>query len=132
MNRTRKWTLIGACAVAVIAAVALSAARRLFSDGRTPQEHRRIAEACFSMLRSPLTNDAAIQTDDPRLPQVIRDLQPIYIEMMPPTDVVIMCATAPGEYHLSRRHSEPKTWVLYCAASGSGHSHRELLRITND
>ena len=132
MNRTLKWTAIGACAVAVVATVAVSATRRRVSDGRTPEEHRRIADACLSMLRSPLTNDMDIKTDDPRLPEIIRTLQPIYIEMMPPSDVVIMRATAPSEYHLSRRPSDPKTWVLYCAGSGSGHSHRELLRFTHD
>ena len=132
MNRTLKWTLIGGFAVAIAAVVAISATRRPFSDGRTPEEHRRIADACLSLLRSPLTNDVDIKTDDPRLPEVIRALQPLHIEMMPPSDVVIMRSTAPSEYHLSRRPSEPKTWVLYCAGSGSGHSHRELLRFTND
>jgi hypothetical protein len=132
MNRTLKWTLIGVGAVAVIAAAAI-ATRRPFNDGRTPEEHRRIAEACISMLRSPLTNETDdIKLDDPRLPEVIRALGPIHIEMMPPSDVVVMRSNAPAEYHLSRRPSDPRTWILYCAGTGSGHSHRELLRFTHD
>ncbi|MBI3417262.1 MAG: hypothetical protein HY043_18380 [Verrucomicrobia bacterium] len=132
MNRTLKWTLIGGCAAVVVAAVAVSASRSRFGDGRSPEEHRRIAEACLSMLRSPLTNDVDIATDDPRLPEIVRGLSPIHIEIMPPTDVVIMRSTAPSEYHLSRRPSDPRTWVLYVGGNGSGHSHRELLRITID
>ena len=131
MNPTLKWTLVGVGAVTVIASAAI-ATRRPCSDGRTPDEHRAIAEACISMLRSALTNEMDIQPDDARLPEVIRALGPIHIEMMPPSDVVVMRSNAPAEYHLSRRPSDPRTWILYCAGSSSGHSHRELLRFTHD
>ena len=130
MKRTLKWTLVVVGAVAVIASAAI-AMRRPFSDGRSPEEHRRIADGCISMLRSSLTNEMDIQPDDSRLPEVIRALHPIHIEIMPPTDVVVMRSNTPAEYHLSRRQSEPTTWILYCAGSESGHSHRELLRITH-
>lgn len=130
MNRTLKSTLLSLSAMAIIASACV-ATRPSFIDGRTRDEHRRIAEACISMLRSPLTNQIDIQSDDARLPEVIRALHPIHIEMMPPTDVVIVPSNGPSEYHLNRRPSDPRTWILYCVGSGSN-SHRELFRFTHD
>ena len=121
--------LVGCFAVVVVILVACSSIR-VVSDGRTPDEQRRIAEACLSMLRSSLTNQMDIQPDDPRVPEIIRTLQPIEIEIQG-TDVVIMRSGKPAEYHLSRRPSEPKPWVLYVAGKGYD-GHQELIRLDHD
>jgi len=77
------------------------------------------------MLRSSLTNETDIQPDDPRVPEIIRALQPIEIEVQG-TDVVIMRAGKPMEYHLSHRPGETKPWVLYGAGQGYN-GHQELI-----
>jgi hypothetical protein len=118
--------LVGFLAVIL---TACSSTRRA-SDGRTPEEQRRIAEACFSMLHSSLTNEMDIQPDDSRLPKIIRALQPIDIQIQG-TDVVITRSGRPSEYHLSRRASDPKPWVLYIAGHGYD-GHQELLRLDHD
>ena len=82
------------------------------------------------MLHSPLTNEMDIQVDDPRLPETIRALQPIDIQIQG-TDVVITRSGRPSEYHLSRRASDPKPWVLYIAGHGYD-GHQELLRLDHD
>src|SRR5437879_4007695 len=102
MTRPRHFLLLVSC-LAVVSGilVACSSARRV-SDGRTPGEQRRIAEACLSMLHSSLTNEMDIQPDDLRLPEIIRAMQPVDIQVHG-TDVVITRVGNPSEYHLSRR-----------------------------
>ena len=82
------------------------------------------------MLRSSLTNEVDLKPDDPRVPEVIRALHPVDIELAG-SDAVVMCAGKPAEYHLSRRPSEPKTWILYVAGPGYL-GHREILRMEHD
>ena len=100
------------------------------TDGRAPEEQRHIAEACLSMLRSSLTNEMDIAVDDPRVPEIVRALQPVAIEIQG-TDVVIMRSGRPAEYHLSRRPSGPKPWVLYVAGQGYD-GHQELIRLDDE
>ena len=114
--------------IAVVAG-ACSSTRRV-SDGRTPDEQRRIAEACFSMLHSSLTNEMDIQLDDPRVPEIIRSLHPVHIELAG-SDAVVMCSGKPAEYHLSCRPHDAKPWVLYVAGPGYN-GHEELLRLDHD
>ena len=114
--------------IAVIS-VACSSTRRV-SDGHTPDEQRRIAEACFSMLHSSLTNEMDIQLDDPQVPEIIRSLHPIHIELAG-SDAVVMCSGKPAEYHLSCRPHDAKPWVLYVAGPGYN-GHEELLRLDHD
>ncbi len=109
--------------------VACSSARH-GTDGHTPDEQRRIAEACLSMLRSSLTNEMDIQPDDPRVPETIRSLHPMAIEIQG-TDVVVLRSGNPAEYHLSRRSGDPRPWVLYVAGHGYD-GHRELIRLDHD
>ena len=90
---------------------------------------RRIAEACLAMLRSSLTNETDIAMADPRIPQTIRALHPVAIELAG-NDAVIMRSGKPAEYHLSRRASEPMVWILYAAGGAWGADHKELLRIS--
>jgi hypothetical protein len=130
MRRSRKLLLVGC---GMVLPVLTAAAIRLFgpvSDGRNPAERRQIAEACLSMLRSPLTNEVEIKPGDPRVPEVIRALHPIDIELAG-SDAVVMCAGKPAEYHLSRESRRPKTWVLYVAGPGYL-GHREILRMEHD
>ena len=82
------------------------------------------------MLRSSLTNEIDIQQDDPRVPEIIRSLHPIEIEIQG-TDVVITRSGDPAEYHLSRRPSDPKPWVLYVAGHGYD-GHQELIRLDHE
>jgi hypothetical protein len=121
--------LIG-CLVTVIGVLVACSSTRHVSDGRTPDEQRHIAEACLSMLHSSLTNEMDIQPDDPRVPEIIRALHPIQIEIQG-TDVVIMRSGKPAEYHFSRRPSDPKPWVLYVAGQGYD-GHQELIRLDHE
>src|SRR5258708_14306401 len=121
--------LIGWLAAAVGILVACSSTKRV-SDGRTPSEQRRIAEACLSMLHSSLTNETDIQPDDPRVPEVIRSLHPVHIELAG-SDAVVMCSGKPAENHLNRRPHDAKPWVLYVAGPGYN-GHEELLRLDHD
>ena len=130
MKCSRKFLLLG-CGVAVLViATAAMVFFRPVSDGRTPTERRQIAEACLSMLRSSLTNEVDLKPDDPRVPEVIRALHPLDIELAG-TDAVVMCAGKPAEYHLGRRPGEPKMWILYVAGPGY-FGHREILRMEHD
>lgn len=92
-------------------------------------EQRRIAEACLAMLRSSLTNESDIVVSDPRIPEIIRALHPVDIQLTP-TDVVVTRSGVPSEYHLNRRPSAPRIWIFYAAGGGWGAEHRELLRIS--
>lgn len=92
-------------------------------------EQRRIAEACLAMLRSSLTNELDVAVNDSRVPEVIRALHPVAIELAG-TDAVVTCSGSPSEYHLSHRPNERRTWILYAAGGAWGAEHRELLRIS--
>lgn len=127
MNRQLEVLLLAGFVVVVSAGC--SSANRV-SDGHTPDEQLRIAEACLKMLHSSLTNQIDIQPDDPRLPEVIRALRPINIEVQG-TDVVITRLGRPSEYHFSRRPRDAKPWVLYVAGHGYD-GHQELLRLDHD
>jgi hypothetical protein len=112
----------------VIAFLAMS------SRSVSPQEmksRREIAEACLSMLRSPLTNEMDIATSDPRIPAIIRALAPVHIELAG-TDAVVMRSGTPCEYHLSQSPGDSRMWILYAAGPRGMHDHRELLRIKSE
>src|SRR5258708_19494031 len=91
--------LIGWLAAAVGILVACSSTKRV-SDGRTPSEQRRIAEACLSMLHSSLTNETDIQPDDPRVPEVIRSFHPVHIDLAW-SHALLICSVKPAHYHLN-------------------------------
>ena len=93
-------------------------------------QQRRIAEACLTMLRSSLTNESDIYMNDPRIPEVIRALHPVDIQLAG-TDAVVTRSGLPSEYHLSRCPSKPRVWILYAAGGTWGAEHRELLRISD-
>ena len=95
------------------------------------EERRQIAKACLSMLRSTLTNEVDIAAADPRIPEVIRALRPVHIELAG-TDAVVTRTGSPAEYHLSRSPNDAKTWILYGAGFGGVPDHRELLRIQSE
>ncbi len=102
------------------------------NHNRTAQgsrQHKRVAQACLAMLRSSLTNETDIAVSDPRIPEVIRALHPVDIQLAG-SDVVVMCTGRPAEYHLSRRSSEPRVWIFYAAGGDWGTEHKELLRIS--
>jgi len=130
MKRVRKILLAGFGIVVLLIGVAAIVLLGPANDGRTVNERRQIAEACLSMLRSSLTNEVDLKSDDPRVPDVIRALHPVDIELAG-SDAVVMCAGKPAEYHLGRRPSEPKTWILYVAGPGYL-GHREVLRMEHD
>lgn len=79
------------------------------------------------MLRSSLTNEMDIQPNDPRVPEIIRTLKPIEIQVQG-NEVVIMRARTPTEYHLSHRPNDANPWVLYVAGQGYD-GHQELIRL---
>lgn len=82
------------------------------------------------MLHSSLTNEADIHPDDPRVPPIIRALEPVDIQIQG-TDVVISRAGRPAEYHFSRRPHDVRPWVLYVAGQGY-RDHEELLRLDHE
>ena len=102
------------------------------NDGRTPAQRRQIADACFAMLLSSLTNNVdPIKPDDPRVPEVIRALHPYHIDVEANFSVDIYRAENPEEYFLMRVGAPTNTWVL-CIAGPSvrfGGGGREILRI---
>ena len=90
---------------------------------------RQIADACFAMLHSSLTNEVdPIKPDDPRVPEVIRALHPIAIGMLPQRlfGVQIDGSGKPPEYFLMRLPGHTNTWVL-CAAGST-----DSIRSTRD
>jgi len=104
------------------------------SDGRTPAERRQIADACFAMLHSSLTNEIDdIKMDDLRIPAAIQALHPHHIEVIANFAVDIYRAEKPEEYFLTRVGHPTNTWILCVAGPsllfGGG---REILRIEHD
>ena len=92
---------------------------------------REVAKACLMVMHSSLTNTLDIDPDDPRIPDLIKALQPVHIEVTG-TDVVIMRTGNPEEYHLSKSPDDSEAWILYSAGGDTGPEHRELIRIRND
>ena len=135
MKRASKFLLI-ACAVVGLLIVGgyIYLLFRPPDDGRTPAERRQIADACFAILHSSLTNEPdPIKMDDPRSPEVIRALHPIGIIVAQDFSVQIARSGKPEEYFLVRLPHPTNTWIL-CIAGPSvfGGGGREILRIEHD
>jgi hypothetical protein len=133
MKRTLK-ILLAAFGVFVLLVVGVVVyLRQPPDDGRTPAERRQIADACFAMLHSSLTNEIdPIKPDDPRIPQVIRDLHPVGVLVDADFSVQIDFSGKPGEYFLMRLPKHTNTWVLCAAGVGIPFGPREVLRIDHD
>ena len=134
MTRARKY-LLSACGIVVLlVAIGYALLLRPPNDGRTPAERRQIADACFAMLHSSLTNEVDdIKPDDPRVPEVIRALHPHYIDVIPNFAVEIYRAEKPEEYFLMRLQHPTNTWSLFIAGpSVFGGGGREILRIEHN
>ena len=133
MKRTRKYLLIlfgGLVLLLLIGAILLF---RPPNDGRTPAERRQIADACFAMLHSSLTNEVdPIKPNDPRVPEVIRALHPIGIIVEPNFAVQIDCNGKPPEYLLMRAPNLSNTWILGAAGPPIILGPREILRIEHE
>lgn len=135
MKRTGKFMVIALGVVGLIIASLYVYMARPVHDGRTQAERRQIAEACFAMLHSSLTNEIdEIKMDDPRIPKVIRGLHPHHIEVDPNFAVDIYRKEWPPEYFLMRRPGRTNVWVLCVAGPsiGFGGGGREILRIEHD
>jgi len=135
MKRIGKFLLIAfGIVVLLIASVCIYVVRPI-NDGRTPVERRQIADACFAVLHSSLTNEIDdIKMDDLRIPEVIRGLHPHHIEVSPNFAVDIYRTEWPQEYFLMRGPGHTNTWIL-CVAGPSirfGGGGREILRIEHD
>lgn len=133
MKRTGKLVLVAfGVFVLLIAGLWIWVARPI-NDGRTPGERQQIADACFAMLHSSLTNEVEeIKMDDPRIPEVIRALNPHHVEVSPNFAVDIYRTAWPQEYFLMRVSTNK--WTL-CVAGPSmrfGGGGREILRIEHD
>ena len=112
----------------VFAALLVSCKHPPARAGTTEQQH--IAQACLQIMRSSLTNETDIAPDDQRLPEVVRALHPVDIEIAGQT-VVVMFSLQDGlvEYHLAPVSTSPGTWQLFGAGPKFNNEHRELLRI---
>lgn len=103
MKRIGKFLLMALGMVVLLIASLWIYIARPINDGRTPAERRQIADACFVMLHSSLTNEVDdVKMDDPRIPEVIRALHPHHIEVMPDFAVNIYRTEWPQEYFLTR------------------------------
>ena len=132
MRRTLKF-LLAAFGVFVLFAVgAVIYFRQPPDDGRTPAERRQIADACFMMLHSSLTNEDSIKMDDPRIPELIRALHPIGIIVDADFSVQIDCNGKPPEYFLMRVPHQTNVWALCAAGPPIRFGPREILRIQHD
>jgi hypothetical protein len=132
MKHTGKYLLIALGIVVLLLTIGYIYIAWPVNDGRTLEERRQIADACFTMLHSSLTNEVDdIKMDDPRIPQVIRALRPHHIEITPNFAVDIYRQESPEEYFLTRLPQSTNTWIL-CAAGPSlrfGGGGREILRM---
>jgi hypothetical protein len=134
MKRIAKFLLIAFGVVVLLIAIFYIYVARPINDGRTPAERRQIADACFVMLHSSLTNEVDnIKMDDPRIPEVIRALHPQDIEVIPNFAVDIYRAEWPQEYFLMRSHPS-NTWVLYVDGPSLrfGGGGREILKVEHN
>ncbi|MGA9779219.1 MAG: hypothetical protein ACLPRE_06950 [Limisphaerales bacterium] len=133
MKRIGKFLLIAFGVVVLLIAGFYIYVARPINDGRTSAERRQIADACFVMLHSSLTNEVdEIKMDDPRIPEALRALHPHHIEVIPNFAVDIYRTEWPQEYFLMRLHTN--TWIL-CADGPSlrfGGGGREILRMQHD
>lgn len=135
MKRTGKFISITLGVVVLLIASLYIYNARPVNDGRTPAERRQIADACFVMLHSSLTNEAdEIKMDDPRIPDVIRALHPHHIEVDADFAVDIYRTEWPPEYFLMRRPGRTNAWSLCVAGPsvGFGGGGKEILRMDHD
>jgi hypothetical protein len=133
LSFSRKFLLVG-CGIVFLLIVSAAIYISLPpDDGRTPAQRRQIADACFAMLHSSLTNEDDIKMDDPRLPEVIRTLHPHHVDVTANFAVDIYRTEKPEEYFLTRLPGHTNTWIL-CIAGPSvfGGGGREILRIEHD
>jgi len=119
-----------ACLVATTLAMALVAWCKHTESAQGSAEDRRIAEACLQVLHSPLAGESDIEPADPRLPEVIRELHPVHVEVAAGM-VVVSFPLREGltEYLLAPVSTQPGTWLLYGAGPKYKNEHHELLRF---
>ena len=129
MKRTRKSFLIVFGVIVLLVVIGAIVIYRPPNDGRTPAERRQIADACFAMLHSSLTNEDDIKPNDPRVPEVIRALHPTGILVTANFAVQIDGCGKPFEYFLTRAPDLSNTWVLCAAGPPIRFGPREILRI---
>lgn len=91
------------------------------------EKARVVAEACVRLFDLPRIDDS-IDIHDEHLPQAIRELHPLDIEVTD-QDVVIMTPGKPAEYHLTRREGPTGPQVLYVADPDYKGQHLEAFRL---
>ena len=122
--------------ILVSIAVVFSVVHQSVTEGRTPTDRQKIADALLSMLRSPSAEDLDdlklddIKPNDPRIPPVIRSLHPARF-VFSASAAVVYCVGTPAEYILRRGPRNQKIWTLYMAGP-DGISCHELLRFEHD
>jgi hypothetical protein len=118
------------CLIVAMVAMPLLAGCKHTKADQGSSEERRIAEACLQVLHSPLANELDIDPADSRLPEVIRALHPVHVEVG--AKMVVVTFPLRGgltEYHLAPVSTGPGTWVLYGAGPKYDNGHHELLRF---
>ena len=133
MKRVRKFLLIAVGVLVLFVAAWVIYISLPADDGRTPAERQQIADACFAMLHSSLTNSVdPIKPDDPRVPDVIRALHPFAINVVTDFSVKIDCSSKPSEYFLMRLPGHTNMWALCATGPPMRFGPREILRIEHD
>ncbi len=131
MKRSGKYLPIIFGVVAMLIADLYIYTDQSINSSHKSERRLRIADACYAMLHSSLTNDDDIAMDDPRIPKVIRALHPFHIDVIQNFDVEFYRTGRPSEYYLTRVPDYTSAWVL-CddgRSPRSGGGGRELARI---
>ena len=119
--------------LAIIALVLFVAKRRSISRYPTTEHDRQIALACLKTLRS-VSDGEELEPDDPRLPQILKNLHPVGITVNPDSFIIFPSGTEnPREYHLSRSPKDSEMWILYIVPPAPANvEHLEALTIRGD
>ena|SRR5438105_5067031 len=120
----------GTCLIVALVAVLLLVGCKHTEATQGNAEERRIAEACLQVLHSPLASESDIDPADSRLPEAIKSLNPIHVEVG--AQMVIVTFPLRGgltEYHLAPVSTDTGSWLLYGAGPKYNNEHHELLRF---
>jgi len=135
MKRRRAIILIVVLSVAVLGAAILVVWRYTRPHSHGTEYERQFAMACLQTLRACSDGTEIDDPDDPRLPQILKDLKPTGSMVIPEYSFVLFpgAPNAPLEYHLNRESEKSNEWTLYAVKRDNrGGGHVEVARITSE
>src|SRR5690242_2836714 len=102
----------GTCLCVALAAALLIVGCKHTEAAQGTAEDRRIAEACLQVLHSPVASESDIEPSDSRLPEAIKALHPVHVEVG--AQMVVVTFPLRGgltEYHLAPVASDAGSWL---------------------